>query len=265
MRQDGAADDGQIGVRAQEVVGEMLHKIKQAAEALAGNLHRHMLALEYDAVFVVVGIGGVLQIPTLSAQRQGHDAMVLAGGKARTACVAWVFHAEHALGIARLFGVALCGDIAGILLRLGKVDGDLQFAAGGIVQEGHVLCDAIHANVIHIPAKIVKILGGCFGPLLRHQLGKAGAYNLGMGSEDAHHLGGKQIALLAAVGKQAALDSQVHQLRQYGGGCFGRSLAGRPFAFRRVHAENLHQTVQGVFPILNFDQLPVLGIIQQRV
>ena len=61
-----------------------------------------MLAVEHDAVLVVVDIGAVLQIPCAAVDGQRDDAVVLAGGMIHPACIALVLHAELALGVGAL-------------------------------------------------------------------------------------------------------------------------------------------------------------------
>ena len=263
--EDGAADDGQVGIGAQEVMRELLHKVEQAHEALVGDLHGHVLPVEHDAVLIIIGIGRILQIPGIAAQTQGHDAVVLPGREARTPGVARVLHAEHAAGVARLLGVALCGDVPGILLRLGEVDGDLQLAAGRIVEEAHVLGDAVHADVVHILAQLIEVVRGGLRALFAIQAHKALADQLGMGGQRAHDLRGKQIALLHAVGEQAARRRQLHQRLQNGRSGLRRSGARGAVALRRVHGEDLQQAVQAVLPVLHLDQMFILRKVQQRV
>ena len=54
VRKNRAAHDGQIGVGAEEIVRELLHKGEQAAEAGLGNRHRAMNIAQHDAMLVII-------------------------------------------------------------------------------------------------------------------------------------------------------------------------------------------------------------------
>ena len=54
VAQDGAADDGQVGVRAEEVVRELSDELDEFPERGPVDLHGHMLAVQDDAVLVVI-------------------------------------------------------------------------------------------------------------------------------------------------------------------------------------------------------------------
>ncbi len=61
--EDAAAHDGQVGVGAHEVVGELAHKVQELGKGSPVDLHGHMPAIEHDAMLVIVNVGGVLQPP----------------------------------------------------------------------------------------------------------------------------------------------------------------------------------------------------------
>ena len=77
MAQDGAADDGQVRVRPEEVVRELTDEVEEFPERGTVDLHGHMLAVQYDAVLVVVDIGRVLEAPVALVDGDGDDAVVL--------------------------------------------------------------------------------------------------------------------------------------------------------------------------------------------
>ena len=222
-----------------------------------------VLRVEHDAVLAVVQIRRVLQIPRAVVQRQRNHAVVLARGEADAARVAGVFHAQHALGIARLPGAALGGDVPGILLRLGQIDGDLQPAAGRVLKKADVLRHAIHADVVDAAAQRVEILGGRSGAPGAIELLKARAHLGGRGRERAHQLGGEQIPALAAVLDEAALTGDGTQRLQIARGGFGNRL-GDVFNFLgRVHAHNFQQTIQRIGSVDGRNQISGDGKIHQ--
>ena len=57
MAQDGAAHNGQVRIGAHKIVGEQHYKIQQLIEGGPINFHRHVPAVEDDAVLIVIDIG----------------------------------------------------------------------------------------------------------------------------------------------------------------------------------------------------------------
>ena len=80
VRQNRAAHDGQVGVGADKVVREQVHKIEQAGQPLAVDVHRTMLGAHGNAVLVKVRVRAVLEAPTLAVELDGDNAQILAGG-----------------------------------------------------------------------------------------------------------------------------------------------------------------------------------------
>ena len=52
--EDRAAHDGKISIGAQEIMGETIHKIKEAIKGFAGKMHGFMLAGKHDAMLIVL-------------------------------------------------------------------------------------------------------------------------------------------------------------------------------------------------------------------
>lgn len=102
VREDRASYDGEVGVRADEVVGKKVNEVEQVLEGVAVDVHRAVPRAHGDAVLIEVRIGGVLQTPTLADELDGDDAQVLARGVRATcsrrgaARVALVLYAELA-------------------------------------------------------------------------------------------------------------------------------------------------------------------------
>ena len=170
-----------------------------------------MLAVEHDAVLVVVDIGAVLQIPCAAVDGQRDDAVVLAGGMVHPACIALVLHAELALGVGALGGQLGGGNGLGVLFGLREVDGDVQIAVGGLGDPLHVPLDAVAADVIGVLAEFIEPVGGGLGALFLVPLLKVGADNRGARGQHAHQLGVKQIAGGGIVLTHAPGHGIVHQ------------------------------------------------------
>ena len=93
--QNRTANDGQIGIRAEEIVRKLLHKIKQLAERALVNLHRHMLAAEHNAVLIVVHIRRILQKPIRMVHRDRDCAVVLSCRVVHAARITDILLAQH--------------------------------------------------------------------------------------------------------------------------------------------------------------------------
>ena len=156
VAQDGAADDGQVGIRADKVVRELADEVQQLAEGRAVDLHRRMRAVEDDAVLVIIDIRRILQIPAAAVDRHGNDTVILAGRVVHPSGIALVFGAESALGIAGLRRELGRRNGARVLLRLGEVDRDVQRTVGALVDPLLIARDAVAADIIRVLAEGVE-------------------------------------------------------------------------------------------------------------
>ena len=179
VAEDAAADDGQVGVAAHKVVGELLDKVQQLAEGGTLDLHGGVLAVEDDAVLVVVDVGAVLEVPVAVVDGDGDDAVVLAGGMVHPAGVALVLHAELALGVGALGGELGRRNGLGVLFGLGEVDGDIQVAVGGGSDPLEVLLDPVAADVVGILAERIEPVGGGAGALFLVLFPEVGPHDAG--------------------------------------------------------------------------------------
>ena len=79
VRQNAAADNGKVGIAAEEVVRELLHKAEQLVKGRPIDDHRRMLGVHDDGVFVVVHIRRILEAPRLAVHRDRHNTKILSG------------------------------------------------------------------------------------------------------------------------------------------------------------------------------------------
>ena len=128
VAEDGAADDGQVCVAADEIVREKCDEIHKPLKRGSVYLHGAVLRAEDDAVLIIINIGGILQKPVLPAESERDEAVIFPRGIIDAPGVALRLAAELALGIARLFRLQRGGDGARVLFGLGEVDGYLQRA-----------------------------------------------------------------------------------------------------------------------------------------
>ena len=202
VRQNRAAHNGQVGVGANEVVREQVHKIEQAGQALAVDVHRTMLGAHGNAVLVKVRVRAVLEAPALAVELDGDNAQILSGGvSAAVGCggasgIALVFDAELAGGIllARVLGCTCRGDIARVLLRFGQVDGDLQVAPVGGSAPLDVARDGGAAHVTGVTAQAVEPVGRGARLVDAHTSVELLVYNRRPRHERAHDAHGDAVA-----------------------------------------------------------------------
>ena len=261
VAQDGAAHDGQVRVAAHEIVGEEGHEVQQLAESGPLDLHGGVLVVEDDAVLVVVDIGAVLQIPRAVVDGQRDDAVVLTGGVVHPARIALVLHAELALGVGALGGQLSGGNGFGVFFRLGKVDGDIQIAVGGLGDPLQIPLDAVAADVIGVLTELVEPVGRRFGTFGLVPLLKVGADDGGARGQHAHELGVEEVAGGGVVLAHAAGHRIVHQRFQDG---FEVGVAD--LALRLGEAVQLHgheQLVADVDLIVRQDEAGVQTVIDE--
>ena len=98
--QDGAAHDGQVGVGAHEVVGELADKIQQLAEAGPVDLHGDMLSVEYNTMLIIINIGRVLHSPRTVIDCDWNDSVILSCRMICAACISLIFRTKQTFGIA---------------------------------------------------------------------------------------------------------------------------------------------------------------------
>ena len=188
-----AAHDGEIGVAAHKIVGELPDEVQQSAEGRPVDLHGGVPAVQNDAVLVVVDIGAVLEEPVLLIDGDGDDPVVLPCGMPQPSRVALVLPAELAFWIAALGGGLRRGNGLGVLLRLGQVDGDVQLAVGGGGRPLPVPRNAVTPDVVRVLTEAVEPVRG----LLQVGLIPSPEFTddlSGAGRQYAHQLGIEQVA-----------------------------------------------------------------------
>ena len=250
VAQDAAPHNGQIRVGPQEVVGELRDEVQQIAKDLFVNPHGDVFPVQDNAVFVVVDVGAVLQEEVGPVEAQGKDAVILPGGVAQVSGVALVLRAQEALGIARALGLSGGGNGLGVLLRLGEVDGNVQYTIFRLRCPPLILQNSIPADVIRVPGEgivPVRRLSGRTGVPLPE-----GADDLRRpGQEDAHQFGVQQVEVVGGVAVQ---DAPAERVRAQGlqrlvqGGQGLRQVRGKPA--EAVQFQGFQQTVGGPDPVL---------------
>ncbi len=101
MREDTAADDGQVRVTAEEIVRELLDEREEFVKGRPVNHHRRVLCVHDDGVFIVIDVGRILEAPRLAVHGHRHDAQILPRRVRNGSRIADVFDAEQALRVSR--------------------------------------------------------------------------------------------------------------------------------------------------------------------
>ena len=165
VAQDRAADDGQVGVRAEEVVRELPDEVEEFAERRAVDLHGHVFTVQDDAVLVVVDIRRVLEAPVALVDGDGDDAVVLPRRVVHPSGIALVLEAQLALRVRALLRGLGSRDISRVLLRFREVDRDVDIAELARHAPADVLRHARGTDVVRVltePVKPVRRLLGRF-------------------------------------------------------------------------------------------------------
>ena len=166
MRQDGASDNRKIRIGADRVVREHLNKLKQTNKGIVLNLHRHMIAGQHDAMLIVINVRTVLHVPLLPGKRQRKQPDVLSCRMIQSARITHILRAEKALRILLLLLVQSSRNRLGILLRLGKIDRNVQLSVAGLRHPLAVLPDPVGADIVTVTGKLVEIICGLLRALL---------------------------------------------------------------------------------------------------
>ena len=255
MAQDAAAHDGQVGVGAAGVMGELGHKVKNLGDGIFIHLHGLVLVIEHDAVLMEIGVGAVLQVEGFPGQIHGDDAVGLAGREVDAPGVADVLLAEHAGGVSGLGLQALHGDDLGVLFRLGQVDGDLQIAVGGGGGPLDVLGDLGGADVVGDNAQVIEPVGGRLRAFLGVELLEFLADLALPGHQRAHQAGLKVDAELGHIAVQKTFaGGQLHHLVQKPCGD-GQVLLGRLLVGRLAEGQQVQQGIACHDVVQLFDEL----------
>ena len=155
MAQDGSSHNGKVRIGTQEIMGELLDKVKQLSECRLINFHGHMLSVEHDAVLIVVHIWGILESPLTVIDGNGNDSVVIPGRMVGPPRIPHVLHAQLAFWIAALPGQLGRRNGLWILFRFGQVYRNVQRTVAGIRGPLHISCNAVTADIIGILAETI--------------------------------------------------------------------------------------------------------------
>ena len=226
----------------------------------ARDRHRHMLVVQHNAVFVVIGVGRILQKPRTPRKIERNEAMRLARRVIHAPRVALVLAAEQTFRIGgRPREFCLC-DVARILLRLREVDRHIESAVLRRRLPRNVLVDARLADVVRGDAQVIIVIRRltrrcCIkGAKLTHDLGRTRHHAV-------HDARIKEIALIRRALDQPLPRRIVEHALQDGRRrlqCFIHLLRNIFF-----HTEHVEQTIRGIDFILGRNQPLLTGKVQE--
>ena len=76
MSQDGSPYNGKICIGARKIAWKSLDNGQESLKGLAANSHGNMLAIEENAVFIEVGIRGILKAPIMTVHVKTDNPMI---------------------------------------------------------------------------------------------------------------------------------------------------------------------------------------------
>ena len=161
MAQNGTANDRKIRIGTQEIMWKQFDKIKQLDKCISLDLHRGMLAVKHNTVFIVIYIWRILESPWCIIDRDRNDSVILSCRVVYTSCISLIFRAEQTFRITACFGIFCCCDRFRIFFRFGKVDSDINFSIRAVHFPFLVFFYTITTNIVAVLAQFVKIIR-CF-------------------------------------------------------------------------------------------------------
>ena len=113
VAKDRTSYDRKIRIGAKEIMWEQLYKIKQLDKCISLDLHRSMLTVKYDTMFIVVNIWRVLEAPWTVIDGDRNDPVVLPCRMIDSACIAFIFRTKQTFWItAGFYQLGSCDSLS---------------------------------------------------------------------------------------------------------------------------------------------------------
>ena len=211
VRENRSTNNRQVGIGANKVVGESVHKVKEIDERLVINVHRNVIRVHSNAMLVEVRVWTVLESPTMLIEFNGDDAKVLPGrmsARARRSAasgVALVIQTELACRVLLARSVLSCFsccNLTRIFFWFGEVDGNLKVSPGSWCSPGDVSSNGTSSDVTGIAAERVEPVSCSARPLRSVQLVKMARHLGRLWQQKAHNTHSKRVfAALGVLGQ----------------------------------------------------------------
>ena len=158
MTQNRTADNRQIRIGTHKIMRKLFYEIKQLTERVVLYLHRNMSGVENDTMLVIIYIRRILESPSASVNRYGYDSVILPCRMIDPARITFIFHAEKTLRIAALLRVFCRRNRFRVLLRFGKINGNIQITVLRRCNPFLVFFDAVSSDIIRVLAQLIEII-----------------------------------------------------------------------------------------------------------
>ena len=207
VREDRSTHNGQVGIGANEVVRESVHKVEEINERLVINVHWNVIRVHSNAMLVEVRVWTVLESPTMLIELNGDDAQVLPGRmstcarRSAASGVALVIQAELACGVLLARSVLSCFsccNLTRIFFWLGEIDGNLKVSPGSWRSPGNVSGNGTSSDIAGIAAERVEPVSCSARSLRSVQLVEMACDFGRLWQQKAHNTHGKRV--LATLG-----------------------------------------------------------------
>ena len=162
VAEDRTSYDWKIRIGAKEIMWEQLYKIKQLDKCISLDLHRSMLTVKYDTMFIVVNIWRVLEAPWTVIDGNRDDPVVLPCRMIDSSCIAFIFRTKQTFWIAAGFYQLGSCDSLWVFFRLGQVDRDIDLAIFAVYCPFLIFFYAITSDIVTVLTQLIKIICGFF-------------------------------------------------------------------------------------------------------
>jgi len=131
---------------------KQFYEIKQFDKGVSINLHRSMLAVEHDAMLIVIYIWRILEAPWCIVDRDRNDSVILSCRMIDTTCISFILRTKETFWIAACFRIFCCCDRFWIFFRFGKINGNINFAIRAVYFPFLIFLYTIAANIVAVLA-----------------------------------------------------------------------------------------------------------------
>ena len=138
---------------------EKFYKIKKLDKCILLDLHWNMLAVENNTMFIVIYIWRILESPWAVIYSNRDNSVVLSGRMIYSSCISFILRAKQAFRVAAGFYKLGCCDRLWILLRFGKINGNVNLTIITVYCPFLVFLYTITANVITVLAEFIEVIG----------------------------------------------------------------------------------------------------------
>ena len=150
MTQDGTSHNRKVCIGTDKVMRKQFDEIKQLDKCGTLNLHRNMLIIEQNTMFIIINIRRILEAPRTVIDRQRNRPVILSCRMIDSSCVPHIFLAEQTLWITALFRLFCCGYRLRIFLRLGEINRNINITINAWGFPPYILLNPITADIISI-------------------------------------------------------------------------------------------------------------------